>query len=65
MRIKVAKALEVKKSGKAGEILSNNFEIACSENAIKILKLKKEGKKEITAEDYLKGNKLQIGKILK
>ena len=65
MRIKVTKALEVKKIGKAGEILSNNFEIACSENAIKILKLKKEGKKEITAEDYLKGNKLQIGKILK
>ena len=64
LRIKVVKAKEVKKDGKPGEILNDGFSIACSENAIKILKLKKEGKKETTAEEYLKGNKLERGKIL-
>ncbi len=63
-RIKVVKALEVKKDGKPGEILADGLSIACSENAIQILKLQKEGKKEITTEEYLRGNKVEKGKIL-
>ena len=42
-RIKVIKAVEVKTNGEPGKILDKNFTIACSENAIQILELQKEG----------------------
>ena len=63
-RIKIIKALEVRKKGKPGEILSQNFTIACADNAIQILELKKEGKKEMKAFEFVKGHNLIIGKIL-
>ena len=58
------KAKEIKKSGKPGEILDEKITIACADNAIQILELKKEGKKSMNAIDFLKGNKLKIGHIL-
>ena len=35
--------------------------IACSENAVRILELKKEGKKQMLVDEYLRGNKIKIG----
>ncbi len=61
-RIKVIKAIEVKKSGEAGTILDNKMTIACAKNAIQILKLQKEGKKTMLVNEYLKGNEINIGK---
>ena len=63
-RIKVLKAKEIKKKGKPGEIIDDNFTIACFENSIQILELRKEGKKSMSASDFLKGNKLKIGNII-
>ena len=60
-RIKIIKAIEVKTSGKPGQILDKNFTIACSENAIKILELQKEGKKKMKTSEYLKGHDLAVG----
>lgn len=60
-RIKVLKAKEVKKTGNQGEIIDDQFTIACSENSVQILELKKEGKKSMGASDYLKGNRLKVG----
>ncbi len=64
MRIKVLKAIEVNKKGKPGEIIDKDFTIGCSNNAIRILKLKPEGKKEMSSSDFLLGYKLEVGKIL-
>ena len=63
-RIKISKAKVVNKSGKPGEVIDDNFIIACSENSIQILELKKEGKKSMQASDFVKGNKLKVGTIL-
>ena len=63
-RIKIIKAKEVKSSGKPGEILDDKFTIACSSNSIEILELQKEGKKNMSKTDFLKGNKIKIGTIL-
>ena len=63
-RIKIIKALEVRKKGSPGEILSQNFTIAYADNAIQILELKKEGKKKMKAFEFVKGHNLIIGKIL-
>ena len=64
-RIKIIEAKEVKnKKGKPGILLDENFTIACSNNAIQILKLKKEGKQQTTAEEFLRGTKIKIGQLL-
>ncbi len=63
-RIKILKAEVVNKSGNPGEVIDNQFTIACLENSIRILELKKEGKKSMSVFDYLKGNKLKIGTIV-
>ena len=63
-RIKVIKAKEIITSGKPGEILDQRFTIGCSKNAIQILELKKEGKQKISAEEFIKGNKIKVGENL-
>ena len=60
-RLKIVKAIEINEKGNPGEIISDNFTIACSENAIQILEIQKEGKKKMDIKEYLKGNKLNIG----
>ena len=60
-RIKIIKAIEVKLSGEPGEILKKNFTIACSENAIQILELQREGKKKMKTSEFIKGNNLEVG----
>ena len=60
-RIKITKAQETNLQGKPGEILNENFIIACQENSVKVLELQKEGKKKMKTSEYLKGNKLEIG----
>ena len=60
-RLKIIKAIEVEQLGKPGQIMNDKFTIACSENAIQILEIKKEGKKGMPVSEYLKGNELIIG----
>ena len=60
-RIKVIEAKEVNVKGKPGEVMNTKFTIACSENSVQILKLKKQGKNTMNALDFLTGNKLKVG----
>ena len=60
-RIKITKAIEIEKMGETGTFIDNKMTIACAKNAIQILELKKEGKKQMQADEYLKGNKIKIG----
>ena len=60
-RIKVIRAIEIKKTGEAGTIIDNKMTIACSKNAVQILELKKEGKKQMSVDEYLKGNEIRSG----
>jgi len=60
-RIKVIRAIEVNIKGAPGEIINDKFIIGCSKNAVQILELQKEGKNKISAIEFLKGNKLEIG----
>ena len=60
-RIKIIKAIEIERTGKVGTIIDNNMTIACSKNSVQILELKKEGKKQMLVEEYLKGNDIKIG----
>ncbi len=60
-RVKIVRAIEKNITGKPGSILDDNFTIGCTKNAIQVLELQKEGKKKITAQEFLRGNKLKIG----
>ncbi len=63
-RIKILKAKVVNRSGKPGEIIDENFTVACANNSVQILELKKEGKKSMNTSDFIRGNKLKVGTIL-
>ena len=54
-RIKIIKAIETQDQGKPGEIINQNFTVACSSNSIKILELKKEGKQKNESFRIFKG----------
>jgi len=60
-RIKIIKAIEKDKTGEVGTIIDNKMTIACSRNAVQILELKKEGKKQMLVDEYLRGNDVKIG----
>ena len=61
LRIKIIKAIEIKAKGEPGEIINEDLTIACFHNAVKILELKKEGKKKMTTAEFLRGKKIEVG----
>ena len=60
-RIKILKAKEIIKKGKNGEILDDKLTVGCSVNAIQILRIQKEGKKDMEVSEFLTGNSLKKG----
>ena len=64
LRIKIHKAKIVNLSGEPGTVLDDKLTIATKKNAIKILKLQKEGKNIVDSADFLKGNKVNKNTIL-
>ena len=63
-RIKVMSSKVIDMSGNPGEILDDEFIIACGQNALQPTTLKKEGKGLVTLAEFLKGNKVTAGKKL-
>ena len=63
-RIKVMSSKVIEMSGNPGEILDDEFIIACGQNALQPTTLKKEGKGLVTLAEFLKGNKVTAGKKL-
>ena len=60
-RIKILKAKEINQKGEEGKVLNDKLAVGCSSNAIQILKLKKEGKREMDAQEFLAGNDFKKG----
>ena len=65
-RIKIHKTKIVEGSGQPGEIISlKPFVVACGKGAVEIVELQPEGKKKMTASDFLRGHKAEIHTFLK
>ena len=65
--LKLWKVRVVEGSGKAGSVIEigkESFTIACGEGAIEVLEVQLEGKKRMSAGDFLKGSSLNIGQEL-
>ncbi len=60
-RIKILKAKEIVKKGEEGKVLDDKLTVGCSVNAIQILKLQKEGKRDMDVSEFLAGNNLEKG----
>ena len=60
-RIKIMGSKVIDKNGKPGEILTDEFIIACGSHAIQPTTLKKEGKGLVTLAEFLKGNQVIPG----
>lgn len=58
---------KMEQSGKPGEVIcadANGIQVACGEGSVLIKELKVEGKKKMTAEEYLRGHKIEKGTLL-
>lgn len=63
--VKVYSTKLCKKNGKEGTILSvKPLIVACREGSVEICQLQPEGKKQMTAEAFVAGHKLQVGEII-
>jgi len=60
-RYKILKAQLSFNKDKAGKVLSNDLEISCGENSIKILEIQREGKKPQKINEFLPGSQIQKG----
>jgi methionyl-tRNA formyltransferase len=60
-RVKILRCELAKGSGAPGEVLDDQFTIACGEGAIRILELQREGKARMQAGDFLRGVPLGAG----
>ena len=64
-RFKVLKAEISNSSGKIGEVLNNDLEIACgNDKSIKILEIQRQGKKPQKIEEFILGSQIKKGVII-
>ena len=65
-RYKILKGEIGNGKGKAGEVISNKLEIACSNNqSIKILEIQRQGKKSQKTEEFILGSQIKKGSVIK
>lgn len=63
--LKIWRAKPVAEKGKAGSVLrvgKDSFVVGCGENALEIFEVQLEGKKRMSAGDFLKGTHIEAGK---
>ena len=63
-RYKILKAEKSSAVGKAGDVISDNFEIGCSNGSIKVLIIQRQGKKAQQIKEFIKGTKIKKGSNL-
>ena len=60
-RYKIIRAEKSILSGKSGYVLSDNFEIGCGENSIKIIEIQRQGKTVQKPKEFLRGSQITKG----
>lgn len=64
VRVKVLMAMAVEGAGEPGAALDDTLTIACGEGAVRLVKLQREGKGAMMAEDFLRGTTVPAGTVL-
>ena len=60
-RIKVLRSTLVSGSGAPGTALDDNLTIACGDGAVRLIQVQREGKKAMSADEFLRGTKVAAG----
>ncbi len=60
-RYKILKAEKSSTKGKAGSIISENFEVCCGEGSIRVLSIQREGKRAQQIKEFLLGTQIKKG----
>ncbi len=63
-RYKIIEAELNNASGKPGEIISNNLDIACKENSIRVQIIQREGKRPQKSSEFLLGSQIKKGLLI-
>ena len=63
-RYRILKALFSGSGGKPGHVLSENLEVACGNNSLKILEIQREGKRAQKTNEFILGTKIKKGSDL-
>lgn len=63
-RVKVLRSTLGSGSGAPGTTLDDNLTIACGDGAVRLVQVQREGKKAMSAEEFLRGNALRKGTAL-
>lgn len=63
-RVKILSATKVDEQGVAGEVMDNNLTIACGDGALRLVRLQRAGKSPQKADEFLRGNKIEIGSMV-
>ncbi len=63
-RIRILKGRAVKGSGAPGEVLDKSLTVACKTGTYKIERVQREGKKPMTAAEFLRGQPIAPGEVL-
>ena len=69
--LKIVKAVPVDKKGSIGEVISTDgvgegaFVVACGNGALKVTQVIPEGKGKMSAGDFIRGRKINVGDVLK
>jgi methionyl-tRNA formyltransferase len=61
MRVKVSRTTRGEGAGAPGTLLSDRFDVACQEGAVRIVELQRAGRQPMRAEAFLRGTKLAPG----
>ena len=64
-RVKVLRSTRGEGSGQAGTMLNPGLTIACRKGAVRLLEVQRAGGKAMSAEEFLRGNILPAGTVLK
>ncbi|MGE3516298.1 MAG: methionyl-tRNA formyltransferase [Hyphomicrobium sp.] len=60
-RLKVLNAEEVPGTGTPGEVIGDDLTIACTDDAVRLTRVQRAGKKPVSAEEFLRGFTLPVG----
>ena len=63
-RVKILRAIPVAGSGRPGEVLDDELTVACGEGAVRLMELQRAGGKSVTAEEFLRGAKIEKGTMI-
>ncbi len=61
VRIKALRTTLAKGSGVSGTVLDDNLSIACGDGAIRLVQIQREGKKPMSADEFLRGTPVKPG----